>query len=57
MTPGEMAFFLMGIRENKNENGVIVRTIDGAQMYDDKDCYFWLIEEGTHEQEAEKESI
>lgn len=59
MTPKEMAFFLMGINQRRNENGVIIQTIDRTQMYDDKDCYFWLMrrEQATDEQTAEKETV
>lgn len=47
MNPSELAFFLMDhIADVEGKCGSI-RSIDGVQMYDDKDCLFWLLEENV----------
>lgn len=45
MSASELAFFLMSITKIKNDNLCPVSVIGGREMYDDKDCLFWLLEE------------
>lgn len=47
MSASKLAFFLIEIHRepSKLKPNVELQTIDGVQMYDDKDVLFWLLKE------------
>lgn len=49
MTPIELALFLMdNVSDVENKHCGIIRSIEGTEMYDEKDCVRWLLEENIN---------